>query len=326
MKTSSVVPGSNRAPALHAGLLLLAGLLGLVQASPALAMRPSREYAATPSDYGILYRDVTFTTGDSLTLHGWFYPAQDTAGIANDLVGQVMPVPPERRPAPRTYQGPAGGPAPTIVICDGDGGNMADLIFYAYQFATRGFNVFTFDWRGFGSSAEWPLDPNRLSAAEFLRDYDAALDFVMAQPEVKRGGVGLLGFSTGAYLSFAEAAKRRDVAAFAGRALLTSFDDILPILKKLDPGRPWSAPPDYPKHLLPAAASGRMRVPAYLVVGEKDARTPPWMSRKVYARLKGPKELWVVPGAGHGGPEAPELANYPEFFDRLARFYRKHLG
>ena len=69
---------------------LLAGLLLLTLASPALAMKPLREYAATPSDYGILYRDVTFTTGDSLRLHGWFYPAQDTAGIANDLVGGFL--------------------------------------------------------------------------------------------------------------------------------------------------------------------------------------------------------------------------------------------
>jgi pimeloyl-ACP methyl ester carboxylesterase len=288
-------------------------------------MKPERGYRATPADYGIIAREMTIATGDSITLRAWFYPAQDTAGIANDLVGKEIPVPAERRPPPRAYRPPVRGPRPTVVICSGDAGNMTYLIFPAYQLFTRGFNVLTFDWRGFGESAPWPLETDRLCATEFLTDYDAALDSLLRQPEVGRGGVGLLGFSTGAYLSFAEAARRPEVRAFAGRALLTSFDDLLPIITKLDPDRHWSAPPDYPRELLPVNAAKGLRVPALLVVGENDRRTPPWMSRRVAARLAGPKEVWVVPGAEHGGQKAPELAAYPEFFERLAAFFGKYL-
>jgi fermentation-respiration switch protein FrsA (DUF1100 family) len=50
------------------------------------------------------------------------------------------------------------------------------------------------------------------------------------------------------------------------------------------------------------------------------------MSQKIFGLLKSPKELWIVPGAGHGGMAAPEFANYPEFFDRVAVFFEKHLG
>ena len=63
----------------------------------------------------------------------------------------------------------------------------------------------------------------------------------------------------------------------------------------------------------------------FLVVGEKDQRTPPWMSEKILALLKGPKELWIVPGAGHGGSSAPEYTGLPEFFDRLAAFFGMYL-
>ncbi|HEY7728903.1 MAG TPA: alpha/beta hydrolase [Candidatus Eisenbacteria bacterium] len=307
-------------------MLALAGaVLLLCLPTPASALRPERGYRATPADYGILYREVAIVTRDSLLLRGWLFPAQDTTGIANELVGTRLPVPPELRPGPRPYPAPGGARRPTIVICDGDAGNMTYVIFYAYHLFIHGFNVLTFDWRGFGESAEWPLDPNRLCAAEFLIDYDAALDFAVEQPEVRGGPVGVLGFSTGAYLSFAEAARRRDVAAFAGRALISSLDDLLDNLRKVDPDRPWTVPADYPDSLMPVRAAARMSKPAFLVVGEKDPRTPPWMSRKVFDRLRGPKELWVVPGAEHGGSKAPEKVAYPEFFERLVRFFGEHL-
>jgi alpha-beta hydrolase superfamily lysophospholipase len=306
--------------------VLLAALAVLCLAPPARALRPVRGYPSIPSDYGIVYRPVAFTTRDSITLRGWFYPAQDTSGIANQIVGRLMPVPSELRRAARPYRTLRGAARPTIVICDGDAGNMADLIYYAYSLFTRGFNVLTFDWRGFGESDPWPLDENRLCAAEFLDDYDAALDFVVAQPEVGRARIGLLGFSTGAYLSFAEAARRPQVGAVACRALLTSFDDLLSVLKSLTPERPWTAPPDYPRDLLPIEAARGMRVPVFLVVGADDPRTPPWMSRKIHRELRGPKELWVVPGAGHGGARAPEISRYPEFFVRVAGFFGRHLG
>jgi pimeloyl-ACP methyl ester carboxylesterase len=294
-------------------------------AAPAHALKPVRGHPAIPSDYGIVYRPVTFTTRDSITLRGWFFPAQDTSGIANELVGRRVPVPNELRPAARPYRTLGGAPRPTIVMCDGDAGNMTDLIFYAYNLFTRGFNVLTFDWRGFGESEAWPLDENRLCATEFLIDYETAIDFVVTQPEVGHAKVGLLGFSTGAYLSFAEASRRPEVGAVACRALITSFDDLLSVLKKLTPERRWTAPADYPRDLLPVEAAKRMRVPALLVVGADDPRTPPWMSRKVHGTLRGPKDLWVIPGAGHGGQKAPEMTDYPEFFVRVADFFGKHL-
>jgi alpha-beta hydrolase superfamily lysophospholipase len=300
-------------------------VLSLTLIGEASALKPARGYAATPGEYGIIYQEVAFQSPDSLRLVGWFYPAQDTMGIANDLVGRVIPVPENLWRAPRPYPAKSRAGLPTIVICDGDGGNMSDLIFYAYNFFTRGFNVFTFDWRGFGQSAEWPMDSDQLCCSEFLRDYDAALGYVETRPEVDPQMIALLGFSTGAYLSFAMLETHHEVAAFAGRAVLTSFDDVLPILHQLDPKRNFHAPSDYPTALLPIHVATKIGVPVLLVVGEKDPRTPPWMSEKVLSQLKGPKELWLVPGAGHGGASAPEFTNYPEFFDRVAGFFGKHL-
>ncbi len=289
------------------------------------SINPEKEYKAVPSDYGIIYKEISITTADGLVLKGWFYPAQDTSGIANQIVGRILPVPEKLKTAPRKYFLQYNKRLPTIVICDGDAGNMSYLIFYAYHFFTKGFNVLTFDWRGFGGSSEWEMDKNFLCYTEFLTDYNSAIDYVKSLSEVDTAKIGVMGFSTGAYLSFATFAQRKDISAFCGRALITSFDDLLSVLSTIDSSKTFQAPSDYPQELLPVYAAPDIDRPVFLIVGEKDIRTPAWMSEKIIELLSGQKELWIVPGAEHGGRNGPELYNYPEFFMRVNSFFEKYL-
>jgi pimeloyl-ACP methyl ester carboxylesterase len=303
--------------------LLITALI-VVVAGSTFALKPLREYPAVPSEYDLIYRDVTFLTRDSLHIKGWFFPAQDTAGISNELIGYV-PVEPSLKRTGRVYATQDSLRRPTVVVCSADGGNMVQFIPYAYNLCTRGFNVLLFDWRGFGGSDDWPMEQDNLCYTEFLNDCDAAVEFVRQQPEVDPKRIGLFGCSTGAYLSFAIAAKRNDIAAYAGRALMTSFDEVLPIVRALKPDRDLRAPADYPKELQPINAAKTMKIPVFLIVGEKDDRTPVWMSEKIIAALQGPKELWIAPGAAHGGPDGPEGMYYEEFFARLAEFFHKNM-
>jgi hypothetical protein len=297
----------------------------LTSSTVTYGLRPEVGYRAVPSDYGIIYESVTFETPDSLTLQGWFFPAQDTAGIANQLVGRMIPVPPYLIPPERSYDSTESQPRATIVICPGDAGNMTYSILYAYNLFTQGFNVFTFDWRGFGESDAWSMDSDRLIYSEFLTDYATALDYLQTRPDTDSSRLGVLGFSTGAYISFAMAAQRNDISALVSRATITSFDDLLSILSQLDPERAWHAPEDYPENLLPANAAPSITTPVFLIVGQDDERTPVWISQRVYDLLSGPKQLWVVEGAAHGGRQAPELVAYDEFFEKIISFFKQHL-
>ncbi|MBA7596568.1 hypothetical protein ES703_03546 [subsurface metagenome] len=304
---------------------LLIFLLGVILlAEHVYSMKPLQHYPCIPSDFGILYREVTFKTDDGLALKGWFYPSQDTAGIANNLVGKMIVVPDSLKPKAREYNYTAGK-CPTIIICDGDAGNMVFSIFYAYHYFTKGYNVFAFDWRGFGESDTWDIIQDNLCCTEFLTDYTAAINFVKSQPEVDSGKIGLMGFSTGAYLSFAMIAARDDISAYIGRALITSLDDLVMNLHRVNPDRDFVFPQDYPKELLPLQAADTVKTPVFLIVGEKDVKTPVWMSEKIYDKLNGPKELWIVPGAEHGGKKGPEMITYPEFFVKTLLFYDKYL-
>ena len=303
-------------------LLLL--IITILFSKPLYSMNPLLQYPCTPSNFGIIYKEVTFQTEDGLTLKGWFYPAQDTAGISNDLMGRLIVVPDSMKQKKKEYDY-SGMVLPTIIICDGDAGNMAFSMFYAYHYFTKGYNVFTFDWRGFGESDPWNIAEDHLSCTEFLTDYAAAIDFVKSMPEVDPGKIGLIGFSTGAYLSFAMIAERNDISAYIGRALISSFDDLVQTLQNISPDRKFAAPDEYPEYLLPIHTAEKVGIPVFLIVGEKDNRTPVWMSKEVYQKLKGPKELWIVPGAEHGGKNGPEMISYPEFFIKTQSFFDKYL-
>ncbi len=307
-----------------ANLLLKIGVLLIALSSALFALKPEKAYKAIPSDYGIIYREVEFLTSDSLRLKGWFIPAQDTAGIANSIIGRMIPVPETLKKEHRQYFADTTK-KPTIIICGGDAGNMTQFIFYGYHFFTKGYNVFLFDWRGFGKSADWQTEQDRLCYAEYILDYDAAIDFVKKQPEVDTTRIVVMGFSTGAYLSFAMIAKRNDISAYVGRALMSSFDELLPVLRKSLPERNFMAPENYPEELLPINAAEKVKIPVFLIVGEKDNRTPVWMSEKIMLKLKGPRELWIVSNAEHGGMNGPEFISYPEFFDRVLAFFDNYL-
>lgn len=192
----------------------------LLSASSLNALKPEREYQAIPSDYGIIYKEVVFQTTDSMKIKGWFFPAQDTFGIANSIIGRMIPVPQEMKGKARSYATVDSSSKPTIIICDGDAGNMTQLIFYAYHLFTRGYNVLLFDWRGFGESSDWSIEPDRLCYPQFILDYDAAIDFAKQQPEVDIAKIGVMGFSTGAYLSFAIVAKRNDILRICGQSIV----------------------------------------------------------------------------------------------------------
>ena len=57
-----------------------------------------------------------------------------------------------------------------------------------------------------------------------------------------------------------------------------------------------------------------------LMVGERDMTTPPLNALRLFQRAAAPKELWVVPGAGHS--QAASL--YPEEYDRhILRFIER---
>jgi len=304
----SAVALRNAGGLLHPAILCLACLLC---GAPLLALKPTHDYRGLPEAYALVYRPLYVTTADSLHVESWFFPAQ--ALPTQEALAAA------RQGAPPAYAAPPE-PCPTLVVANGDADNMSSQLNFVIAFCPLGYNVVLFDWRGFGASGSWPAEQDRLAYKEYLLDYAAVLDAVFRQPEVDTARVAVYGGSTGAYLSFAAAAQEPRVRACVLRALLTTFSDVLPGLRAAKPDRDLKAPEGYPPELEPAAVAPGFTRPVMLIVGEDDAVTPVWMSEHIYEALPGRRELWIVPGAEHGGANGPEYSDFARLTERVNAF------
>ena len=279
------------------------------------ALLPSAEYERRPEMFALIYRPLEVTAADGSPVACWFFPAQPMPTREAILAAQGEGVQPAYTPSAE--------PAPTIVVANGDAGNMGNQINFVVGFCPLGYNVALFDWRGFGASGAWSTDRDRLAYTEYLLDYAAVLNSVFARPEVDTTRVAVYGGSTGAYLSLAAASRDPRVSVCVLRALLTRFDDVLPILHAAKPDRDIKAPRGYPPELEPLALAPGFTRPVLLIVGENDEVTPLWMSEELLAAFAGPKELWVVHGATHGGAEGPVYSDFDRFTQRVDAFLRQ---
>lgn len=98
------------------------------------------------------------------------------------------------------YDAPGGKAHGTIILSHGSnawGQNHPFVVMTALEMARRGYDVFTFDYRGFGASQ----DPRRLDSAAdlyFPHDLAAAIALVRNEKKGKTGRIILLGHSFGA--------------------------------------------------------------------------------------------------------------------------------
>lgn len=118
-----------------------------------------------------------------------------------------------------TYSVPEGkGPFPAVVLVSGTGPNTRDQdveghkIFQVLADALNreGLAVLRYDKRGAGKSTG---KYGMATTADFTDDADAALNWLSGQPEVKTGGIGIVGHSEGGVIAPAVAA-RNEAAAF----------------------------------------------------------------------------------------------------------------
>ena len=298
--------------------LLIASFSGIANCH---AIIPDTVYIRKPESMRLIYRNLEVITNDGYKIETWFFPAQNPPSESE------LRNPNENR---RTHEAPGEAKRPTIIICNGDAGNMSYFQLYlAKNWTSRGFNVVTFDWRGFGKSSPFAMDRNYLCYTEMLEDYRAVIRKTSEQEEVLDGATAIVGWSTGAYLSMITAHTDNLVNAFIGRSLPTDFDDFIPLVMqyKSKTRNELLVPDDFPTELMPVHIAPEFEKPLFLIVGENDFRTPVWMSRKIIESLPEttPKELMIVENAAHGGKEDPMLIAFDDFIKRTSDFLMANL-
>jgi len=143
------------------GLALLL-LTGCVQSA---FYHPDRVLYDSPARLDLKFEQMTFASKDGTRLVGWFIPAR---GYAD----------------PKRAKG-------TVVHFHGNAQNMSAHWQFVDWLPQRGFNLFVFDYRGYGASQGSP-EPKGV-----FEDSVAALDYVRARPDVDPRRLLVLGQSLG---------------------------------------------------------------------------------------------------------------------------------
>ena len=195
---------------------------------------------------------------------------------------------------------------PAVPYNPGEQGGYPEL---AARFCRVGFVALAFNFRGCGPSQ------GNIDMLDWTHDLAAAIDFLAMLPEVDKNRICLLGSSGGAAVCVYAAAKDKRVYAVATLAcparfdfmaggqtadsLISRFRDI-GIIKDADfppSGEKWLdgfktiAPIDYIDKITPK--------PLLLVHGDQDDVVPVAHAGKLFEKAGQPKDLAILPGAGH---------------------------
>jgi len=247
----------------------------------------------TPASLGLAYEDVFFANEEGGRLHGWFLPAVPSAVDAKG----------------------------TVVFLHGNAQNVSAHIANVYWMPAAGFNVFLFDYRGYGASAGEP------TIEGVHADAEAAIRRAATLPGVDPSRIAVFGQSLGG--AIAPSATAHVLAQVPVRALVldSAFSDFRGIAREklaslwltwpLQVPLAWTVP----NALRPTVALGELPGVSVLIVhGDADEVVPVAHAHRLRAAAAADAELWIVEGAGH-----IEAFQHAELRDRLMAFLERAL-
>jgi fermentation-respiration switch protein FrsA (DUF1100 family) len=242
----------------------------------------------TLTQAGIAYQEIELLTSDGLRLSAWYTPPQNGA---------------------------------LILVAHGYGDRRPEE-FYAL-FAGHGYGVLAWDFRAHGGSEG---EISTLGYYEIL-DVEAALDFALAQPEVRR--VGGWGGSMGAVTLIRAAALHPEIEALVADSPFPTLEEELdlrvpfPLLNQMirifterETGLRLDA-------IRPVDDIGQISPrPVFLIQGLGDSMVPSDSAQRLYAAAGEPRQLWTEPGVPHLNMYACFHTRYTK---RVIKFFDTYL-
>jgi alpha-beta hydrolase superfamily lysophospholipase len=194
----------------------------------------------------------------------------------------------------------------TVVYLHGMGDSRRSSLYIADHFVPAGYDVLAYDSRGHGESGGEACTFGVYEKQDLAR----VLSGIVARPIV------LLGSSLGAAVALQAAAQSSDVAAVIS---VSVFSDLRRVARERAPF--FASEGNIVDALAIAEREGHFRVadaspvtaaplikaPVLLIHGAEDDETRPVHSQRVFQALRAPKQLILVPGAGHNGVVTREV-------------------
>jgi fermentation-respiration switch protein FrsA (DUF1100 family) len=251
-----------------------------------------------PSELGLTYEDVSFTSRDGLRLVGWYFPA--TQGSA------------------------------TVIALHGIGGSRITMLGTAAWLVACGYSVLAYDSRAAGESE------GVYCTFGYHEKYDvvSAMEWVRARKGPGFERIGLLGKSMGGAIALQAAPIEPSIMCIIAESpfaeLRTISRDYQKRILGFDIEVIHTAAARHAERLAkfriddvsPTNAVAHTNVPLMFVHGTDDRLVSASYSEILFATANGIRELYLVPGGGHGG--LYDIAG-EEYNSRRLDFLHRHL-
>ena len=274
----------------------LHGLFFLLLGCSSVFYQPSRQQFIDPARFQLAYQDVWFTAKDGIKLHGWFFPAQ---GKLSAVKG-------------------------TVVQFHGNAENISTHFMSLVWLTTAGYNLFTFDYRGYGKS-----EGRATQEGTYL---DALAAIAQAKEFHDQHGKGhfiIYGQSTGGIISLralVDAPQASMVTLFVQDASYASYQKIA--FEKLKSS--WVLFPFSPLAFLLISDEyaaekilEKIHQPTLVIAGKNDRVIPAHFGKKIYRGINSDQKWWwKLPEGGHidtfHHDQGRWRKNFLELLDRLS--------
>lgn len=234
-----------------------------------LFFKPGRIFVDNPDVQALSPQDVYFTSPDGIKLHGWYF-----RGRGSEARG-------------------------TILVCHGNVENISTHVKLDLWLIREGYNLFIFDYRGYGKSeGETTVEGIHLDAG-------AALEKILTFPGVE-GRVIIFGKSLGGAAAVRLVATTSHRDRLRALVIESAFADYRIMARREIAKNLLGWPVQYPFSLLVNNDYSPLKwiskvspVPLLILHGAEDPIVPVEHGRILYDAADEPKQYWELPGLGH---------------------------
>ena len=252
--------------------------IGLYFYQTRLIFKPTPLLTQTPEDHQIAYEEVWISSEGKASpgegLHGWWLP-----GLPGSLSEYGL----------------------TLLYLHGNSENIGANLGLAHRYQQMGFNVLLVDYRGYGLSAG-PF-PNEERVYE---DAIAAYRYLTETRQIPDDQVWLFGHSLGGAIAIELSTQH----PASGLIVQSTFSSMLQTVKFS--GQYSWVPVDWilTQRFDSLSKVPQLDLPVLFIHGLEDDTTASVMSEQLHTLSPSPKQLWLVPDAGHNNVADTAGANY----------------